>query len=386
MKKIRILQVCNTDFYANQFLAPLLQSLSERGYEIDLICEGKNLSEQVLGSIRKHYNIEFPKKISIPSFIDVTKKCRKILIKNNYTLCNCHNRNASIPVRFAFLLPHSFKNSLSCYTAHGFYFHDGQTSLGFFFSVLLEFLMSFGDDLILSQSNEDVTFFSKFPGIRKKISHIGNGIKTDRFYKCKGAKRIALEKHLFLPKVKLRVIFVGRIVRNKGIEDLIDAFSLINIPDIQLLLVGGVIEQESNSILDEIQQKYKNLIDNNQLLITGMVSNVEDYLAISDIFVSPSYREGMPRSTIEAQASALPSVVTNIRGNREIISQMKTGIIVDVGKIHALKDAILFFYMNKNLIKIFGEEARKNAVANYNEIEYVEKQINYMEDKINEKC
>jgi len=384
----KILQVCNTDFYANQFLAPLFIALRKKGYQIDLVCEGKRLSNEVKSSVSNHYNIAFPKKASLFSFFSVMSKCKKIITNNNYILCNSHNRNASIPIRLSFLLSFDrrLKKTINCYTAHGFYFHDGQSLFGYYLTVLLEYVLSFADDLILSQSYEDATFFSKLPGCRKKIHGIGNGIKIEKFYKLSGRNRESRERELNLNLGSIRIVFVGRIVKNKGIEDLLEAFSLIKHNNIELVLVGGVIEQETNSVLPFIYKNYRNLIDKSNLVITGMVSNVEDYLSVSDIFVSPSYREGMPRSTIEGQASSLGVIATNIRGNREIVEKTVNGLTYEPGNITELKEAIEFLISNSKKLDIFSKRARENARNNFSEINYIERQLKLIEEKIYEKC
>ena len=121
-------------------------------------------------------------------------------------------------------------------------------------------------------------------------------------------------------------IFVGRLVRDKGINELVEAFERLNkeIPAIRLILVG---RQEPK--LDPLKPETIAKIDNNKNIeAVGQQSDVRPWLAASDAFVFPSYREGFPNVVIEAGAMGLPSIVTNINGSREIVINNKNGIIV----------------------------------------------------------
>lgn len=112
-------------------------------------------------------------------------------------------------------------------------------------------------------------------------------------------------------------IFIGRLVRDKGINELVYAFAKLNkeYPKTRLLLVGRREDK-----LDPLQNQTLREIDNNPAIIaTGEQKDVRPWLAASNIFVFPSYREGFPNVVIEAGAMGLPAIVTDINGSREII-------------------------------------------------------------------
>ena len=169
-----------------------------------------------------------------------------------------------------------------------------------------------------------------------------------------------------LPEVKLEAtkirkdgiftfIFVGRIVRDKGINELVAAFTRFNAeyPDSRLILVGQ-FENE----LNPINTKTMTLINNTESIIcTGHVDDVRPWLAASDALVFPSYREGFPNVVIEAGAMGLPSIVTDINGSREIIIDGKNGLIIPP------KDEDKIFETMEYLISNSGErkEMAKNA-------------------------
>lgn len=133
-------------------------------------------------------------------------------------------------------------------------------------------------------------------------------------------------------------IFVGRIVRDKGINELVAAFEKLNrkYPTTRLLLVGRFEDD-----LDPISSETRQIIFSNQLICAvGAVADVRPWYAASDCLVFPSYREGFPNVVLEAGALGLPSIVTDINGSREIIIEGKNGYIVPIKDVDALYRAM----------------------------------------------
>ena len=121
-------------------------------------------------------------------------------------------------------------------------------------------------------------------------------------------------------------VFVGRLVRDKGIDELVEAFGRLNgeFPATRLILVG---RQEPE--LDPLKPETLSEIDDNENIeAVGQQSDVRPWLAASDTFVFPSYREGFPNVVIEAGAMGLPSIVTDINGSREIIIEGENGTVI----------------------------------------------------------
>lgn len=136
-------------------------------------------------------------------------------------------------------------------------------------------------------------------------------------------------------------VFVGRLVRDKGINELVEAFDRVNkeYPKTLLLLVGW---QEPD--LDPLKPETLAKIDyNKNIEAVGEQVDVRPWLAASDAFVFPSYREGFPNVVIEAGAMGLPSIVTDINGSREIIIEGKNGTIIPPRNTDALYQSMKTF-------------------------------------------
>ena len=150
-------------------------------------------------------------------------------------------------------------------------------------------------------------------------------------------------------------IFIGRLVRDKGINELVSAFTELNreIPDTRLILVG---EQESE--LDPLSPETMESISGcASIEAVGRQNDVRPWLAASDALAFPSYREGFPNVVIEAGAMGLPSVVTDINGSREIVSHGVNGVIIPTRDRDALLTAM------RNMIGQREDTAKMAAAA-----------------------
>lgn len=136
----------------------------------------------------------------------------------------------------------------------------------------------------------------------------------------------------------LTFVFIGRLVGDKGINELIDAFARLNkeFPHTRLILVG-----RHEPELDPLKPEMTAEIDRNpSIMAVGQQSDVRPWLAASDVFAFPSYREGFPNVVIEAGAMGLPSIVTDINGSREIIIEGRNGTIIPSRNSDALYQAM----------------------------------------------
>ncbi len=152
-------------------------------------------------------------------------------------------------------------------------------------------------------------------------------------------------------------LFVGRIVKDKGINELVEAFMHIyrNFK-VRLFLVGQFEDK-----LDPIADSTRKIIEECDGLVCPGPQHGTDllaYYAASDCFVFPSYREGFPNTVLEAGAMELPSIVTDINGSREIIENGKNGLIIPSKNADALADAMMQMIENNEMRERMAEEAR----------------------------
>lgn len=160
-------------------------------------------------------------------------------------------------------------------------------------------------------------------------------------------------------------VFVGRLVKDKGINELTLAFDNLSKKNekLKLLLVGNF---ENN--LDPLDHLTHEILNKNKsIILTGLVDDVRPYFAVSNVFVFPTYREGFPVSLMEAGAMSLPSIVTNVNGCNEIIENNFNGLVVPVKDIQTLRDKMFEIYSNYNLYNSLMNNSRKIIIDRYNQ-------------------
>ena len=204
-------------------------------------------------------------------------------------------------------------------------------------------------------------------GITKKPMRVlghGNVRGVDLKYWSRRKEVMDIVTQKALKSQKFTFLFVGRIVRDKGIDELCQAFDqLSGITPVRLLLVGPYEDS-----LNPISQKSRDIIEKNpDIEAVGAKSGDEllAYYAVSDCFVFPSYREGFPNTVLEAGAMELPSIVTDINGSREIIIPHRNGVIIPPRNANALFQAMLDMMRDKTARDCMAVNARQMIASRY---------------------
>ena len=158
-------------------------------------------------------------------------------------------------------------------------------------------------------------------------------------------------------------VFIGRLVRDKGINELVAAFARLHVkhPATHLVLVGGEeheLDPLDTATLAEIER-------NSAIEAVGQQADVRPWLAGAHALVFPSYREGFPNVVIEAGAMGLPSIVTDINGSREIVIEGQNGVIVKPRDQEALLQAMERFVKNPDEVEKMGRNARPLIASRY---------------------
>ena len=196
-----------------------------------------------------------------------------------------------------------------------------------------------------------------------------NGIDTAFFSpdQVTEIERVTLREKLNIQPDDFVFVFVGRIVSDKGINELIKAFSELQAAEnnepagIKLLLVGGLendLDPLNPETLAEINQ-------NKDIISVGFQQDVRSFFAIADALVFPSYREGFPNVVMQAGAMGLPSIVSDINGCNEIIVEGENGLIIPPKNVEKLKEKMLTLARDKNLYIKLKENSRRMIENRY---------------------
>lgn len=192
-----------------------------------------------------------------------------------------------------------------------------------------------------------------------------NGIDLDFFNPNKvfQDEQENLKQQLHINATDFVFVFVGRLVSDKGINELVIAFTNLckQNSNCKLLLVGPF-----ESELDPLNSETLDLISSNKSIISvGFQEDIRPYLVLSDVFVFPSYREGFPNVVLQAGAMNLPCIVTDICGSNEIIIPNENGIIIPVKNEIAIFDTMQLLYHDKDLFQNLQSKSRVNIVSRF---------------------
>lgn len=200
-----------------------------------------------------------------------------------------------------------------------------------------------------------------------KLKVIGNGssngINTSLFSKdvISVEQQYLLRNELGIENDDFIFVFVGRLVGDKGVNELIKAFCQLDYPSVKLLLVGPL-----ESDLDPLDNDTLKRIDENERIISvGFQKDVRPYFSISNALVFPSYREGFPNVVMQAGAMELPAIVSDINGCNEIIIEGKNGTIIPVKDVDAVKNAMEMMLTDKEVYLKMKANARKMITDRY---------------------
>jgi glycosyltransferase involved in cell wall biosynthesis len=188
-----------------------------------------------------------------------------------------------------------------------------------------------------------------------------NGINTDYFFPQHEQRQSMRLKH-GIQDDEIVLGFVGRIAREKGINEWLEVFEMIrNRYKVKILLIG-LFEKTYGGLAPEVEERIENDPD---ILFLGRFDDVRPYYAMMDIFVFPSYREGFPNAVLEACAMGLPVIASNINGCNEIIEDHKNGLLVEPKSVESLHKALLLLLSNSDLRSELAIQARKDVVQNF---------------------
>lgn len=193
-----------------------------------------------------------------------------------------------------------------------------------------------------------------------------NGVDLDYFdpNQITLSQRNHLRRELDIKLEDFVFIFIGRLVKDKGIDELVSAFKNLPSENVKLLLVGPFESQ-----LDPLRKEtLKEIKQNPRIIAVGFQEDVRPYFGIANALSFPSYREGFPNVVMQAGAMDLPSIVTDISGCNEIIENGVNGIIIPSKNISKLQSAMERLVENKGEYKKLRDNSRPMIASRYEQI------------------
>jgi len=370
--KPKIFELAAIDLTLYKFVLPLMKELRAQGFEV--LCGARSYG--YLDKIEKEgfrtYDVALSRSLNPAALFRSLFQLIKILKKEKVDIVHVHTPIASFIGRLAAFFA---QVDIKVYTVHGFIL---QPSIFYYAEKFMA--RSLTDYMFtVNREDRDMALRESFISADKVLNINSVGIDAEHF--CPGRigenAKEQLRESLNIRKGVPVVGYIGRIVKSKGVMDLVQAFAEIREGiDCQLLLVGPLDfdERAGDIIIDDIRY----VIQENQLerdvLLPGHREDITELLSIMDIFVLPSYREGMPVSLLEAMAMEKAVIGTDIRGTKEEITE-ETGLLYEARDVGALKTHMEFYLNNSEKAVVMGKNARQRVLKEFDIKRVVEKQV-----------
>ena len=339
----KVLLTATVQSHICQFHKPLVEMLHAHGYEVHVAARD-NLAEKnglKLDFVEKVYNIPFSRSPKSVDNIKAYKELKQILAAQHYDIVHCNTPMGGIVTRLAAGKTRKAGTQVF-YTAHGFHFYQGAPKKNWLVFYPIEKLFSRLTDQLITITLEDYKLAGeKFPC---RSGHIhGVGVSTKRYHPVDEKEKKERLQAENLTENEFVILCVGELNANKDQKTLIAAAAKLKqqMPEMKVLLAGnGPLEKQ---LKEQIHQEHLE----DTVIMIGYRSDLYRITPAVDLVVSCSYREGMPLNILEAMLCRKAVVASVNRGHKELVTDGKTGFLINPGDADAMADKILTIYHNR---------------------------------------
>lgn len=369
MKKICF--VTTVPLTIKSFLLGLTKHLIEKeNYDVTFMCNDDEALRNMCNEHLHFIPVKMKRGVGFDG-ISVINKMTEIFKEQQFDVVQYSTPNASLYASIA-----AVRANVPCrlYCQWGIRYM-GFTGIPRFIFKSIEKLICRNSTIIEVESFSLMEFSLKEELYRKKKASVmwngsACGVNLEKFdYTKRQELRTQIRRQLGISEKDVVFGYAGRITRDKGINELVDAFVGAKGVDKAKLLLIGDYDNSGSMRADVIET-----IDKcGSIKRVGWVNNVEQYYAAMDVFCSLSYREGFGLVVIEAGAMATPGIVSNVPGQVDTIIDGKTGILAEVKNVESIRKAIETFMANSALADEMGVNARKHVEESYDDSVLFEK-------------
>lgn len=343
--------------HINVFHLPYLKWFKEQGYEVHVAAKNDFVNELcIIPNCDKFYDINFARfpfsKVNIRAY----KQLKKIITENDYDIIHCHTPVAGVLTRLA---ARNSKNTTVIYTAHGFHFFKGAPLLNWLIYYPVERFCAMFTDKLIAINKEDYERAKKF-SLRKngKVYYVpGVGIDIEKIKNTKvdiHQKKKELDISGNIPVL----LSVGELIKRKNHETVLKALSKLKNKKFVYLICGR------GMLVEYLQEQTKKFDLTEKVNFLGFRKDISEICKTADLFIFPSYQEGLPVALMEAMAADLPAIASNVRGNRDLLRKENLFEPDDVYALVKLIEKQLKNIKNNKHIKVEYKNLEQYSLQN----------------------
>ncbi|SDN15830.1 glycosyltransferase family 4 protein [Acetanaerobacterium elongatum] len=311
----RALFVATVTGHILAFHTPYIKMLTEMGYSVDVAAYG---DEHVPYAVKQFF-LPFQRNPFSWHNLKAYRSLKKLIDANQYELIHCHTPVAGILTRFAARKARR-NGTRVLYTAHGFHFYKGAPLINWLLYYPAELLCSNWTDTLITINHEDFERASRHFHAAQIEYVPGVGIDVDKYANC-AVDRAQKRREIGVPEDALLLISAGELNQNKNHEVIIKAIAQLHDPLVYLVLCG------IGELREPLEALARSLGVADRVLFLGYRADMPELYKVSDVFVFPSFREGLSASLMEAMACGLAVICSDIRGNRDLITDNINGLL-----------------------------------------------------------
>lgn len=332
VEKKKVLFTATVDSHILHFHLPYLKMFKDEGYEVHVATNGQ---EEIPYCDKKHI-ISFERSPFKLNNLKAIKDLKKIINEEKFDIIHCHTPMGSVVTRLA--ARKSRKNGTRViYTAHGFHFYKGAPKINWLLFYPIEKWLSRYTDTLITINEEDYNLAKKkFHSKQIELVH-GVGVDPEKFnFEMSEEEKDKLRKEIGIDKDDFVMIYPAELSKrkNQGMLLRCTAELVKENKKIKLLLPG------LDSMNGMYQQMAKELDIEENVKFLGYRTDIPKLLKISNLAVSTARQEGLPVNIMEAMVCGLPAVVTNCRGNRDLVQDGVNGYVVEIDDDKAMIENI----------------------------------------------
>ena len=370
MTKPRLIHLTTTAVSLNWLLRPQLEAFADAGYDVIGVSAGGEHAAALRASGIRHVELPSITRSMAPAQdLKAAIALHRFLRSLRPTIVHTHNPKPGVlgrPIARAAGVP------VVINTVHGLYAQpDDRLARRSAVYGAERFAARFSD-MELVQNPEDLATLRALGVPDHRLRLLGNGIDLDRFGPTEADRGGRADKRASLgvdPDTVL-IGMVGRLVWEKGYAELFEAARLLRDRGARAeVVVIGPHEPDKAGAVDAEAVAGARA---HGVTFLGQRDDVEDWYRAMDVFVLPSYREGFPRSAMEAAATGLPVVTSDIRGCRQVVDQGQTGLLVPARDAAALADALQRLVDDADLRSTMGRAAIEKAQADFDDRDVID--------------